>query len=58
MSAGFTRLLAGFLYGVEPNDPATLLMVAGVIVLVSAVACLLPASSATSVDPVRVLKAE
>ena len=52
------RLLTSFLYGVEPNDPATLLMVGAVFVLVSATACLAPARRATAVDPVRVLKAE
>ncbi len=54
----FTRVLAGFLYGVEPNDPATLLMVGGVLLLVSVGACLAPARRATAVDPVAVLKAE
>ena len=54
----FTRVLTSFLYRVEPNDPATLLMVGVVLVLVSAVACLAPARTATAVDPVRVLKAE
>jgi hypothetical protein len=29
-----TRVLASFLYGVEPNDPTTLLMVAAVLILV------------------------
>ena len=53
-----TRVLAGFLYGVEPNDPATLLMVGAVLVLVSAGACLAPARRATAIDPVTVLKAE
>ena len=54
----FTRLLAGFLYGVEPNDPATLLMVGAVLIVVSAAACLVPARRATAVDPVKVLRAE
>ena len=53
-----TRLLRGLLYGVEPNDPITLLAVSGVMVLVSAAACLAPARRATAVDPVRVLRAE
>ena len=53
-----TRVLTGFLYGVEPNDPTTLLMVGAVMALVSAAACLMPARRATAVDPVRVLKAE
>ena len=53
-----TRVLASFLYGVEPNDPATLLMAASALILVSGAACLAPARTATAVDPVRVLKAE
>ncbi len=53
-----TPVLAGFLYGVEPNDPTTLFMTSVVLVLVSAAACLAPARRATAVDPVRVLKAE
>ena len=54
----FTRALSGFLYGLETNDPTTLLTVGAVLVLVSAAACLAPACRATAVDPVRVLKAE
>ena len=54
----FTRVLAGFLYAVEPNDPATLLMVGAVLMLVSAAACLAPARRATAVDPVTVLRVE
>ena len=54
----FTRVLAGFLYEVQPSDPATLLMVGAVLVFVSAAACLAPARRATAVDPVAVLKAE
>ena len=53
-----TRTLTSLLYGVEPNDPATLLLVGAVLVLVSAAACLIPALRAISVDPVTVLKAE
>ena len=45
-------------YGVEPHDPATLLMVGAVLVLVSAAACMAPARRATAIDPVSVLKAE
>ena len=52
------RVLTSLLYGVEPNDPATLLMVGTVLVLVSAAACLAPARRATAVDLVTVLKAE
>ena len=53
-----TRFLTSFLYAGEPNDPLTLLMVGAVLVLVSAAASLVPALSATAVDPVRVLKEE
>ena len=53
-----SRTLTSLLYGVEPNDPATLLLVGVVLVLVSAAACLIPALRAISVDPVTVLKAE
>ena len=54
----FARVLADLLYEVEPNDPATLVMVAAVLLLVSGAACLAPALRASGVDPVTVLKAE
>jgi predicted permease len=53
-----TRALTGLLYGIEPNDPATLLLVGAVLVAVSVAACLIPAYRAISIDPVTVLKAE
>ena len=53
-----TRTLTNLLYGIEPNDPATLVLVGAVLVLVSGAACLVPAFRAISVDPVAVLKAE
>ena len=53
-----TRVLERFLYEVEPSDPWTLITVSAVLLLVSAGACLVPARRATSVDPVRVLRAE
>lgn len=53
-----TRVLAAFLYDVQPNDPATLAGVALVFVTVSGAACLIPAGRATAVDPVEVLRAE
>ena len=55
---GATRVLAGFLYEVEPTDPLTLGAVSVVLLLVSAGACLIPARRATSVDPVSVLRSE
>jgi predicted permease len=52
------RLMAGFLFGVTPSDPATL---AGVFVLIFAVAtaaALIPARRATQVDPTVALRYE
>jgi len=53
-----SRVLAAFLYDMEPYDPFTLVGVAAVLILVSVVACLAPARRATAVDPVKVLGAE
>jgi ABC-type antimicrobial peptide transport system permease subunit len=53
-----TRALTSLLYGVEPNDPATL---AGVVALLGGVALLasyVPARRAASVDPLESLKSE
>ena len=46
-----TRLLRTQLFNVKPSDPATLTGVAGFIALVALVACYIPASRATRVDP-------
>jgi putative ABC transport system permease protein len=53
-----SRAMRGFLYGVEPHDPATLIAVAVTLVLVSVLAALVPARRATKVDPVLALKVE
>lgn len=53
-----TRLIEGLLYGVEPHDPATFIVTAGLFLGLAAMASLLPAGRATRVDPVEVLKAE
>jgi predicted permease len=50
------RALASLLFNVKPNDPATLAAVAAVIALVALFACLIPARSATRVDPIVVLR--
>jgi ABC-type antimicrobial peptide transport system permease subunit len=57
-SFGVTRLLATFLYGVKPSDPATLLGILGLLALVALAACLLPARRATRVDPLVALRYE
>jgi putative ABC transport system permease protein len=46
-----TRLIQGLLFGVAPNDPITLVSVAGMMVLVGVAACWLPAVRAAKIDP-------
>ena len=55
-SFGATRLMSSLLFNVEPTDPATLAAVAGLIVVVAALACLIPALRATRVDPLVVMR--
>lgn len=53
-----TRAMASFLFHVEPTDPGTLLAVIVLLGAVATAACYLPARRATTVDPVRSLRAE
>jgi predicted permease len=53
-----TRLLTGFLHEVSPTDPTTFVLVAGVILLVSALASFFPARRASGVDPLEALRVE
>ncbi|HWW87570.1 MAG TPA: FtsX-like permease family protein, partial [Vicinamibacterales bacterium] len=53
-----TRLLKTFLFGVGPSDPATIIVVAGVLFGVSIAACYGPAHRAAMVDPLIALKSE
>jgi len=53
-----TRLLRTQLFNVTPSDPATLTGVAAFIAFVALVACYIPASRATRVDPMVVLRDE
>ena len=52
------RLLAAMLYEVSPTDPATIAAVAAVLAMVGVLASLIPARSATRVDPVLALRAD
>lgn len=51
-----TRLLAGFLFGVEARDPLTFIGVPVVLVLVTLAACWLPARRAARLDPLAALR--
>jgi putative ABC transport system permease protein len=58
VSLAGTRVLAGFLHGVAPTDPATFAAVALILVAVALVACLVPARRAMRVDPIVALRHE
>ena len=53
-----TRLLQSLLFEVNPNDPATLVAVSLVLVLLAAVASWIPARRAMRVDPVEALRGD
>jgi putative ABC transport system permease protein len=53
-----TRLIASQLFGVQPSDPTTFVLVAMTLVSVAALATLVPAMRATRVDPVVALRDE
>jgi predicted permease len=53
-----TRLMAGMLYGVNPGDPVTFIVVALVLAAVALVATLVPARRGTRVTPVEALRYE
>ncbi len=55
---GATRLIASFLYGVTPWDPATFAFTAVIFVGVAIAASYLPARRATRIDPVEALREE
>jgi putative ABC transport system permease protein len=52
------RFLDALLYNVKPNDPATLGVLAAVLLVVSLLASYVPARRATRVDPLTSLRAE
>ncbi|MBZ5536274.1 MAG: ABC transporter permease [Acidobacteriia bacterium] len=52
------RFMSGFLYAVSPTDKVILGLVCAVLILVSALASLIPARRATKIDPIAVLRCE
>jgi ABC-type antimicrobial peptide transport system permease subunit len=53
-----TRLLQSSLFGVSALDPITFIGVPLLLLVIAAAACLIPAWSATRVDPIEVLRTD
>ncbi|HKX32362.1 MAG TPA: ABC transporter permease [Blastocatellia bacterium] len=54
----FSRILKTFLFGVEPTDPVTLIIVGLLFIGVALFSCWIPARRATRVDPIEALRDE
>ncbi len=57
-SVGTVRLIQSMLYGTKPLDPAVFASVAGTLLAVAALACLVPAWKASRIDPMQALRTE
>jgi putative ABC transport system permease protein len=58
LASASSRLLSGMLYGVSPSDLVTLSSVVLAVLLVAAIASLVPAVRAARLDPMQVLREE
>ncbi len=58
VSLASTRLLRSLLFGVQPADPASYVIVSVVLCLVALMACYIPARRAAGVDPMTALRLE
>jgi ABC-type antimicrobial peptide transport system permease subunit len=56
LSLAATGLLRSFVWGIRPNDPATFLAVAVVLLVIATVASVLPAMKILRLDPARTLR--
>jgi putative ABC transport system permease protein len=58
VSLGTARIVGSMLFGVAPSDPVSLIAVAAALLVLSALAGLVPALRATRVDPIVALRHE
>ena len=56
LALALRRVMAGLLYGVSATDASTLLGVVAIVVVVAALASVLPAVRAARLEPMRVLR--
>jgi putative ABC transport system permease protein len=57
-SLALDSVLRSMLFGITPNDPATLSCVSAALLLIATIACAIPARRATRVDPIAALRQE
>ncbi|MEA3245488.1 MAG: ABC transporter permease [Gemmatimonadota bacterium] len=55
---GLARFISGLLYGVQPNDPVTLVLVSAVMAAIGVAACWIPAARAARIAPSEALRAQ
>jgi putative ABC transport system permease protein len=53
-----TGVLRSLLFEINPTDPLTFVAISGLLVIVTGLACWLPARRATKIDPLAVLRSE
>ena len=58
LAIALSRVLRSFLFEVQPNDPATLIVVGALFVVVALLACWVPVRRAARVDPLEALRYE
>jgi ABC-type antimicrobial peptide transport system permease subunit len=58
VALALARLVESRLYGLKPNDPATVAGAAAVLLVAAVIAGLVPARAATRIEPVTALRHE